>query len=193
MTLLPGSMNEKTMQLRFSNSEKAPKRIAHRLPCTIHHDGDAPTARAFHSFPEPIKTFRGHRLQSAELNVPDSSTSKFNDRYSKCFSRFVSRLLTRTYFQLIYIHTGRYVSTFIVIFAQTDDSEVGNKDRLKASFMLENSGYFYQHDDPPDSQSAVSRALQWLSVSTALHSPTQTPIGTTQIKPSDTEPIAKTE
>lgn len=71
-------MHEKIMELRFHDSDKAPKRVAHRLPCTIHHDGDASTARAFHSFPEPLKTFRGHLLQSAELKIPESSTSKLS-------------------------------------------------------------------------------------------------------------------
>lgn len=38
-------------------------------------------------------------------------------------------------------------------------------------YPLAGKGYFYQHDDHPDANSAVPKALQWLSWSAALHAP----------------------
>lgn len=46
---------------------------------------------------------------------------------------------------------------------------------LQVKFPLESEGYFYQHDDFPDTNSAVPRALEWLSMASALHTAVQIP------------------
>lgn len=49
------------------------KRVAHRLPCTIHADGDLPTARAFCPMPDPLQSFRGRLLTNATFTIPADS------------------------------------------------------------------------------------------------------------------------
>lgn len=50
--------------------------VAHRLPCTIHFDGTLPTARAFCPLPDPLKAFRGRRLQSDSFQIPSNYKRK---------------------------------------------------------------------------------------------------------------------
>lgn len=38
-------------------------------------------------------------------------------------------------------------------------------------YPLAAEGYFYQHDEHPDPNSSVPKALRWLSWSAALHAP----------------------
>lgn len=61
------------MQLYPQIKKDEVKRIAHRLPCTIHSDGDLPTARAYCPFPEPLSSFRGRKMQNATYQIPPSS------------------------------------------------------------------------------------------------------------------------
>ena len=51
------------------------KRVAHRLPCTIHKDGEAPTARAYCPFPEPMPSFRGRELRHGTFDIAEDSNS----------------------------------------------------------------------------------------------------------------------
>lgn len=61
------------MELHPANAEQPVKRSVHRLPCTIQKDGEAPTARAFCPFPDPIPSFRGHQLRQGNLNIHENS------------------------------------------------------------------------------------------------------------------------
>lgn len=64
------------MELQTSSSTFAAKLVAHRLPCTVHANGEARTARAFCPFPETIKSFRGHALQAGDIQIPESFRSE---------------------------------------------------------------------------------------------------------------------
>lgn len=63
------------MEIRITRSTDMVERVAHRLPCTVHSDGPAPTARAFCQFPDPITHFRGHALRHGDIQIPEGTTS----------------------------------------------------------------------------------------------------------------------
>lgn len=46
-----------------------------------------------------------------------------------------------------------------------------NKHVFKVKFAVQPNGYFYEHDTLPNPNSAAFRALDWLSISEALHNP----------------------
>lgn len=46
-----------------------------------------------------------------------------------------------------------------------------NKNIFKVKFAVQPNGYFYEHDTLPNPNSAAFRALDWLSISEALHNP----------------------
>lgn len=54
----------------------------------------------------------------------------------------------------------------------------GDKIVLHVKFPLDSKGYFYQHDDFPDANSAVPRAMQWISIANVLHAPVKVPLST---------------
>lgn len=50
---------------------------AHRLPCTVHYNGAAPSARAFGDFPAPLASFRGRQLRAGEFELDEGSEGMF--------------------------------------------------------------------------------------------------------------------
>ena len=63
------------------------------------------------------------------------------------------------------------LSLVIFVERQPADNTDQAVDRFSVKCKLDQKGFFYQHDDFPDGNSAIPRALNWLSVSSALHAP----------------------
>lgn len=56
---------------------------------------------------------------------------------------------------------------------------------FQVKYPLHSEGHFYQHDDVPDENSIVPRALQWISIADVLHAPVRevSPIVTSKVVP----------